>query len=176
MLNLQLSDPEFSMSGRRTRLSLLCAALACFPAISQPVRAADTRPCTPQMLDVQVLPLLEPYTVNQLHGLAIEIVNRSQSSCQLQGPSVELLPRSSVDTFTNSFFSDQEMSPSERQFQDRHSALGPEEAAHLLIAWHSLDSSPFPGCLNRDRLTLSLGLNLPPVLMVEHLWLRLSDR
>jgi hypothetical protein len=92
---------------------LLCVILICFSAIRNCARAADTPSCTPQMLDVQVLPLLEPQIVNELHGVIVEVANRSPSGCWLQGPFVDLLPQSGADTFTNSFFSNQEFSPSE---------------------------------------------------------------
>jgi len=160
----------------RAHAALAAAAFTCLLVASKPGLAADLRPCTQEMLDLQVLPPLEPDTANRLHGLIIEVENRSQSSCQLQSPSVELLPQSGADTFTNSFFSDQALSPSERLFQKRHSALDPREFAHLLVAWISRDSRMSAGCLNRDRLTLSFGLNQPPMLTVEHLWMRICER
>jgi hypothetical protein len=177
MLKLQLSGPKISTSGVRPLFIFIFAfaVLICFPAV-RTARAADLRSCTPEMLDIQVLPPLEQDSVNQLHALVIEVANHSQSSCQLQGPSVELLPQSGADTFTNSFFSDQQMSPSEQLFHDSQSLLDPGKTAHLLVVWHSLDSQMSAGCVNRDRLTLSFGLNLPPVLTVEHLWMRICDR
>jgi hypothetical protein len=71
--------------------------------------AASVLACTPEILDVQVLPPLEPNTTHDRHILAIELQHRSQSGCQLLGPTVQLLPESGADTFTNSFFSDQEL-------------------------------------------------------------------
>jgi len=65
--------------------------------------AASVLPCTPEILDVQVLPPLEPNTAHDRHILAIELQNRSQSGCQLLGPTVQLLPESGADTFTKSF-------------------------------------------------------------------------
>jgi len=40
-------------------------------------------PCTPEILDVQVLPPLEPNTAHDRHIPAIELQNRSQSGCPL---------------------------------------------------------------------------------------------
>jgi hypothetical protein len=119
--------------------------------------AASVLPCTPEILDVQVLPPLEPNTAHDRHVLAIELQNRSQSGCQLLGRTVQLLPESGADTFTNSFFSDQELTPTERQFEQNRSLLAPGEWAHVVIAWDSRASVLFPGCINRDRLTLTLG-------------------
>src|SRR5258708_28905562 len=161
----------------RWRVPLICAAFTCVLLLRTRADAAEpVPPCTPEMLDVQVLPPLGPNSLNELRGLVIEVRNRSQSSCQLQGPLVELRPLSGADGFTNGFLSDEDLTPSERQFKERHSELAPEETAHLLIAWHSLDSPPFAGCLNRDSLALSTGFNAPPFLTVEHLWMRICDR
>jgi hypothetical protein len=171
-----------SLDLQRSKLGVhrqwLYVALICFLAISSPARAAEATPfaCTPEMLDVQVLPPQESNTVNQLHTLIIEIQNRSQSTCQLQGPTVNLLPESGADPFTNSFFSDQEFTPTERQFQQNHSQLAPRETAHVLIVWASRDSLVFPGCVNRDRLSFSPGPATAPLLTIEHLWMHLCDR
>jgi hypothetical protein len=64
---------------------------------------ASVLPCTPEILDVQVLPPLEPNTAHDRHILAIELQNRSQSGCPLLGPTAQLLPESGADTFTNGF-------------------------------------------------------------------------
>ncbi len=137
--------------------------------------AAPVPPCEPQMLDVQVLPPLEPNTARRLHILVIELENRNASPCQLRGPQVQLLPESGADPFTNSFFINQERTPAEREFEQEHSVLGGGGSAHFLVAWNSHD--PFEsGCLNRDALSFYLEPNSPPVLAVEHLWAHVCDR
>jgi hypothetical protein len=147
-------------------------------ALSLPARAAVAPPtiCTQEMLDVQVLPPLEADTANELHLLVIEIQNRGQSSCQLRGPVVALVPESGADSFTNSFFGEPATSPSERQFEQTNSVIGPGDTVHVLIAWNSRDTLLYPGCLNRDGLTVSLDPAQPPLLTVEHLWVKVCDR
>jgi hypothetical protein len=177
MLGRAMGSPELHRSKPGLHLPWFCITLICFLAMSTPGRAAAAAPfCTAEMLDVQVLPPQESNTVNQLHTLVIEIQNRSKSACQLQGLAVSLLPESGADPFTNSFFSDQEFTPSERQFQQNHSQLAPGETSHVLIAWDSRDSLVFPGCINRDHLAFCLGPAQLPLITIEHLWMHVCDR
>ena len=123
-----------------------------------------------------MLPPLEPNSANELHMLVVEFENRGGMTCRLQGPWVELLPQSGADSFTNGFFSDQEKTVSERKFAEGQNQVGPGETAHMLVAWYSVASLMSGGCVNRDSLTLSLGMNQPPFLLVDHLWMRVCDR
>jgi hypothetical protein len=97
-----------------------------------------------------------------------------------QAPLCSCCPRAVPTPSLIVFFSDQELTPTERQFEQNQSLLAPGEWAHVVIAWDSRASVLFPGCINRDRLTLTLGLNPSPaptpVLTVEHLWMHVCDR
>ena len=168
---------QVSWAERSSWLRLLWVAVAYLFAVSSPVATAASVPaCTPDMLDAHVLPPLEPATANELHVLVIEVENRGRSACQLPGPLVELLPQSGADTFTNSFFSDQEKTKSEREFAEGQNRLLPGDTTHMLVAWYSLASPQSGGCINRDGLAVSLGMNQPSFVSVQHLWMRVCDR
>ena len=145
---------------------------SCCPTTTE----ASVDNCTPQKLDVRVLVPLEPETASELHILAIEIANRGHMPCQLQNPWVALVPQNGADSFTNNFFSNQEKTPSERKFVEGQNLLGPGETGHVLVAWYSRASFQSGQCVNRDGLTLSLGMNQPALLSINHLWMRICDR
>lgn len=137
---------------------------------------ASVSACKLQTLDVHVLPPFEPNTASELHILVIEVENRGPSPCQLQDFSVALVPQSGADSFTNSFFSDKEKTPTERKFAEGQNLLMPGETGHVLVAWYSRASFESGQCVNRDGLTLSFGMNQPILLSIAHLWMRICDR
>jgi hypothetical protein len=153
--------------------TLVCLlGVSCCPGLAE----ASVAACTPQTLDVHVLPPLEPNTASELHILVIEVENRGQSPCQLQNFGVALVPQSGADSFTNGFFRDQEKTPTERKFAEAQNLLSPGQTGHVLVAWYSRASFQSGQCVNRDGLTLSLGMNQPALLSIDHLWMRICDR
>ena len=154
---------------RFIRVALLLAA----PAL--PAWAGEAIPCTPEMLDVRVLPLIESESILHVETLIIEIENRSQLACALPEAAVELLPKSGADELTTRFTNNPDTS--ELRLSKRGNQLSPGDVAHLLIAWPSKAAwNMFEGCFDRDRLTVSTGWQQPPFLSIEHLWARLCDR
>ena len=122
--------------------------------------AASVLPCTPEILDVQVVPPLEPNTAQRsTHPWRSNSRIAANPAASCQAPLCSCCPRAVPTTFSNSFFSDQELTPTERQFEQNQSLLVPGEWAHVFIAWDWRASVLFPGCINRDRLTWTLGLN-----------------
>lgn len=144
-------------------------------AAALPAWAGEPISCTPEMLDVRVLPLLESESVLRVQTLIIELQNRSQSLCKLPDAAVELLPKSGADELTTRFTNDPDTSAN--RLSNRDNQLFPLDVAHLLVSWPSRAAwNMFEGCFDRDRLVLSIGWNQPPILSVEHLWARLCDR
>ena len=132
--------------------------------------------CTADMLDIRVLPPLEPQTVSEIRALIIELQNRAESSCTLpRAPHIELLDQGGADSLAADDFQDDSAAAGE--FQNRKFTLAPGEVVHVVITWPSRGGwDSFPGCFSRDRMTLALDYNQPPMLEVQHLWARLCDR
>jgi hypothetical protein len=106
------------------------------------------------------LPPLEPNTAQRkTHPWRSNSRIAANPAASCQAPLCSCCPRAVPTTFSNSFLSDQELTPTERQFEQNQSLLVPCEWAHVFIAWDWRASVLFPGCINRDRLTWTLGLN-----------------
>ncbi|MGB7284129.1 MAG: hypothetical protein WBE13_17830 [Candidatus Acidiferrum sp.] len=135
-------------------------------------RAAVGMPCTAEMLDVQVLPPMEPRASIGLHELVIEFQNRSGIPCRFSEGFVQIVPRN-ADIFTRDFYGQRPPSASEREFQNRKNELWPGATAHILVVWRSRPTALYPECTNRDNIGISLGPVLPPFVKIEHLWMRL---
>lgn len=148
------------------------------PAVSIRANAQIEAPplCSPDMLDIGVLPPFGRETVKEIRAMVIELQNRAQSVCTLPpAPYIALLPQDGADSFTGNDYEDDD--PAATDFKKIQYDLGPGEVVHTIIVWPSRASwNSFPGCFSRDRLAMGFEFNVPPLLEVEHLWARLYDR
>src|SRR2546430_1107096 len=150
---------------RPPSLRFFLLGLASAIALFFPFRVvAEPSPyCTKAMLDIRVLPPLEPDTPEKIRALVVEIENRSEFACQFSG---------------YAYSGTSPSTPSELDFADRKSILPPGGAAHFVVAWKEKASLLAPHCTNQDAFIYSpvpYGPNDPPALTVSHLWMRLCD-
>jgi len=144
---------------------LFLLALAAIASVLPASRAAAEPPpyCTKAMLDIRVLPPLEPDSPEKIRALVVEIENRSDFTCQFSG-----YAHSGASPST----------PAEMDFASRKSILPPGGMAHFVVAWKEKASLLMSQCRNQDAFIYSPGPSGPndsPALTVNHLWMHLCD-
>lgn len=150
---------------------VLALMVLSWAAVAGSARAGQAPQCTAEMLDVRVLPPMEPKPSIGLHELVIEFRNRSGAACWFRDGFVQYAAQEGIADLTQDFYGQRPPNVSEKEFANRKNELRPGETAHVVVAWRSHASLIYPECANHDRLEVGVGQD-QPFLTVEHLWMR----
>jgi hypothetical protein len=157
------------MARHPSRILRLAFMLGFFlSATSLRLAAQETPPwCTPAMLDVQVLPLVQGTTQAAASLLVVEFQNRSQIRCRLQfDGTLAPEPDPNMKHLSASSLLESVTGPASA-LADQHAQLDPGGVVHVVFVW---SGKPLTngGCYDFDSLNLTVSGK--PLLTVSHLW------